>query len=97
MEKKTYRKWTAEEDQLLVSQIRKTPYNLHHCFLTVGAAIDRSATAVASRWYTHTSRQPGNAAIIVLTPVSKCLNRKNSRGNTSRSGMFWRVLKLLRF
>lgn len=95
--KRTVRKWTPEEDQEIVNQVRNHPWNMHYCFLAVGAKIGRSTIAVESRWYTKVSKNPRNAAIIVLTPVSKCLNRKNSKGNTSRSGMFWRIFKMLGF
>lgn len=97
MENRHNKKWTREEDKKIVYAVRHHPWSMNYCFLAVGAEIGRTATSVAARWYSKVSHDPKNAAIIVLTPVSKCLNRKNSKGNTSRSSMFWQVMKMLQF
>lgn len=48
------RKWTQEEDEALVQAVTITSYNLHKCFVTVAAQIDRTPTAVFHRWYRYT-------------------------------------------
>lgn len=63
--------------------------------MIVGEELGRSKGAVAARWYTTVSKDPKNAAIALITPVSKSINRKNSAGQPSPRSLFRRILKLL--
>lgn len=94
---RTHKKWSPEEDSRLVRQVRAFPQNLNKCFMIVGEELGRSTTAVANRWYGTVSKDPKNAAMALITPVSKSFNRKNSKGVPCTRSLFRRILKLLNF
>lgn len=73
---KSHKRWSPAEDSRLVRQVRAFPQNLNKCFIIVGEELGRSPGAVAARWYTTVSKDPKNAAIALITPVSKSFNRK---------------------
>lgn len=47
------RRWTQEEDTVLVQTISSCSYNLSKCFLSVAMQLNRSTKAVEFRWYRH--------------------------------------------
>lgn len=57
MSNRTNRKWTEEEEELLLRQVRAFPQNLKKCFLIVSEITDRSPKAVTAHWYTVTSKK----------------------------------------
>lgn len=42
------KKWTAEEEALLLRQVRAFPQNLNKCFVIVSESTGRSKSAVAN-------------------------------------------------
>ena len=45
------KRWTAEEDRILVQAITGSSYNLSKCFLTVGLQLGRTKKSVENHWY----------------------------------------------
>ena len=45
------RRWTIEEENILLNNINSSPYNLAKAFKKTSLDINRSFTAVQSRWY----------------------------------------------
>lgn len=45
------RRWTQEEDTVLIQAISSGSYNLSKCFLSVAAQVHRTPKAVEFRWY----------------------------------------------
>lgn len=74
------RKWTAEEDERLLRQIKSFPQNLSRCFIIVAEEIGRTPQAVQSHWYTVLSKKPGVLALGTITPTYFSRNRKNGMG-----------------
>ena len=95
MEQQTRRKWTPEEERVLIDQVRVFPQNLTKCFLIVGETIDRTPTAVASHWYTKTSKNPEVMCFFTASPVHVSKNRKNGMGEESNQGIWRRLLRVL--
>lgn len=94
--KKQIRKWTKEEDERLLKQIRVFPQNLTKCFMVVGEEIDRTSIACAARWYTTLSKDPKNMCFFTASPKHVSKNRKNGMGEESNLGIWRRLLTVLR-
>ena len=88
---RTLRRWTREEDNRLLRQIKARPQNLSKCFLIVAEEIGRSEKAVAAHWYQHLSKQPDVLAFFTVSQVHLSKNRKNGDGEPVTSS-FWQSL-----
>lgn len=95
MQQRTIRKWTAEEESRLFAQVKAFPQNLKRCFMLVAEDIDRTPAAVATHWYTVTSKKPQYVGFVTVSGKHKSVNRKNGMGERSTEGIFRRVLRLL--
>ena len=90
------RKWTNEEDQRLLRQIRTFPQNLHKCFFLVAEEIGRTEIAVASHWYTVLSKKPEAMCFFTASPRHVSKNRKNGMGVESNGNIWRRLMAVIR-
>lgn len=90
------RRWTEAEDQRLIRQVKAFPQNLNRCFLMVADEIDRTPTAVASHWYTVTSKRPDVLAFFTASSQNVSRNRKNGAGQEITVSIWRRLLTVLR-
>lgn len=88
----TVRKWTDAEERRLLRQVEAFPQNLTKCFLIVSEEIGRTPGAVASHWYTVTSKKKENMCFFTASMHHVSPNRKNGQG-VSSSPSIWRRLK----
>lgn len=93
----TRRKWTDEEEQVLISQVRNNPNNLSRAFRATSDVIDRSSHSIEQHWYTKTRHlEP-----VFMTVGSKTMNVNSKNtvkyNNTERVKLpIWRrILRLL--
>ena len=79
MSKKT--KWTAEEDSILLAQVKACPQNLKSSFKAAAQLLDRTEDACSNRWYTRVSmiEKSENLAFMCLSAKTKGYNRKNCK------------------
>lgn len=102
MKKKTSRKgqkpkrWTAEEDQILLKQIDAFPHNLAKCFCVVSEITGRSKGAVAAHWYTVVSKREDVWKFVTLSSQHCSKNRKNGVGEQSSQTIWNRVLRIVK-
>lgn len=90
------RRWSHEEDQILLRHIEAFPHNLARCFMTVSEQTGRSKAAVASHWYTKLSKDP---QVLLYATISKhhvAKNRKNGLGVESTPSIWQRFIRLIR-
>lgn len=90
------RKWTEEEDELLLRQVRAFPQNLNRCFLMVAQNIDRSPGAVANHWYSVVSKRPDATCFFTASAHHVSKNRKNGKGVETNSSIWNRLLRIIR-
>ena len=98
-ENRQCRKWTQQEDERLIRQVRAFPHNLSKCFLTVSEEIGRTDKAVAAHWYQKLSkseRLQRDPLFFTASSRSISKNRKNSMGQESNPGIWRRLLTVLR-
>ena len=96
IQERTSRKWTAEEDERLLRQVRAFPQNLHKCFLIVGEEIGRSDKAVQAHWYSVVSKKPENMCFFTASARHVSKNRKNGMGVESNMSIWRRLMNIIR-
>lgn len=90
------KKWTQQEDERLLRQVRTFPQNLTKCFLIVSEEIDRTPSAVANHWYTVLSKKPDSLSFFTASPVHVAKNRKNGMGVETNTNIWQRLLRIIR-
>ncbi len=93
---RTAKKWTEEEEQRLIRQVRAFPQNLNKCFLIVSEEIERSPAAVASHWYSVTSKRSDVLCFFTASETHISKNRKNTDGVPSTTSIWKKFLKILK-
>ena len=93
---RTNRKWTEEEDNRLLRQVRAFPQNLNRCFLIVSEEIRRTPGAVANHWYTVVSKKPDSVCFFTASPKHVSRNRKNGNGVESNRSIWQRLMSVIR-
>ncbi len=96
MDNRTFRKWTEEEDELLLQQVKNNPQNLSRCFLSVAQNIDRSQGAVANHWYQVVSKRPDTMCFFTASSKHFSRNRKNGKGVEINRSIWQRFLNIIR-
>lgn len=96
MDNRTFRKWTEEEDELLLRQVKAFPQNLSKCFLMVAQNVDRSKGAVAAHWYQTVSKRPDVVCFFTASSHHVSKNRKNGEGVTTNNSIWQRLLRVIR-
>lgn len=93
---RVFRKWTEEENQVLLRHLKNGIGNFHACFAKVAEEIDRTPIGVAAHWYAVLSRRHDVRMIITASEKSILINRKNGKGVESNSSIWRRILTVLR-
>lgn len=95
---KSKRRWSKEEKDILIDQIKKTPNNLAQAFKRTSLLINRSEQAVTQYWYSTLSKKE-TTEVCFMTVGSKTFNknRKNVHAFTSNNtqkmyASWWRRL-----
>lgn len=90
------KRWTEEEDRILLQQIDAFPHNLSKCFMVVAEITGRSKGAVQAHWYTVLSKKPEVWKFVTLSAHHCSKNRKNGMGEESSPSIWNRVLRIVR-
>lgn len=93
---RTNRKWTEEEDQRLLQQVRTFPQNLSKCFLIVAEVTGRTPGAVVNHWYTVVSKKPNSTCFFTASSKHISRNRKNGKGVEITRTIWQRLMAIIR-
>lgn len=99
----TKRRFTKEEDSLILSTVAENPHNLSKCFREIAIKINRNPKSIGNRWYHYLSKKDSNdktnTVFITVGKKSVNYNRKTAMENTQqpekqRSGIWKTIFKL---
>lgn len=93
---RTNKRWTEEEDAMLLRQVRAFPQNLSKCFLIVAQNTDRTKQAVANHWYSTVSKRPDVLCFFTASSSHISKNRKNGKEIECPRNIWQRFLNILR-
>lgn len=84
MTEKKNRKWTTEEERVLVDQVQRNANNLKEAFRKTARFIDRTEGACQYHWYAvMLKREETSLCFVTIGHKTKNINRKNVASNTS--------------
>ena len=95
------KRWTKEEEEILVQAIQANPHNIVEAFRTASATINRSFKACQFHWYGILSpkNKPNKIGIsfVSVGPNTIYKNRKNSGTSTVQpeKSTLWSRIKIL--
>ena len=95
-ERRDCKRWTNNEDERLLRQVRAFPQNLHKCFVIVSEEIGRTPSAVAGHWYTSLSKKSEALCFFTASPKHVSRNRKNGMGVESNNSIWRRLMQVIR-
>ena len=88
------RRWTNEEEQVLISQVRQNPGNLARAFRATSDIIGRSSHSCEQRWYTKVRHS--ETVFMTIGARNMSVNSKVSNNTQPVRLPIWRrILKLL--
>lgn len=93
------KRWTKEEEQILIGLIKKYPNNLQAAFRTASTKLDRTQQAIEFHWYS--TLRHNETVFMTISPSTKKVNIKNDiHGRYNKEDRvtlpIWkRILKLL--
>lgn len=88
------RRWTNEEEQALIDQVRINPSNLARAFRNASNITGRSPHSCEQRWYTKVRHS--EAVFMTIGANAMSVNLKNSDNTQPVSVPIWRrILRLL--
>ena len=88
------RRWTNEEEQVLIDQVRINPGNLARAFRATSQIIERDWRSIGQHWY-HKVRHSETVFMTIGTNAMSA-NSKNSDNTQPVSVPIWRrILNLL--
>ena len=103
MTERQNKRWTAEDDRVLLNQVTRHANNLFEAFRETSRLLDRTESACKQRWYSTLLHSPETSmCFVTIGKGTKNANRKvvrkNTSDNTKRKSMSWwrALLKILR-
>lgn len=72
-----YRKWSKEEDQVLLYQVKRF-FTLNDAFIYTAQLLDRTVPSCKQRWYTVLSKNPNSVYYMTISPNKKKSNKKSN-------------------
>ena len=96
VERNDCKRWSEDENQLLLRQVRAFPQNLTKCFMIVSEQIGRTESAVSGHWYTSLSKRPDAMCFFTASPKHVSRNRKNGMGVESNNTIWRKLLAAIR-
>lgn len=86
--------WTAQEEQVLLDNVKNNVTNLSKAFNKTSKEIQRGPKAVAAHWYSHTSRDNSHVLFMTVSGRHVAFNRKNGKGQPSTMPFYKKILAM---
>ena len=88
------RRWTNEEEQVLLSQVRQNPGNLSRAFRATSQIIERDWRSIGQHWY-HKVRHSETVFMTIGARNMSVNSKVNNNPQPVRLPIWRRILKLL--
>ena len=72
----TKRRYTSEEDEIIIEAIKKNPQNLDKTFRELSNTMDRSYDSIRVHYYEKIARNQHNKLFLTLSPKKRHTNYK---------------------
>ena len=72
---RTVRRWTTEDENILIDEIGRNPTCMKACFLAASARLNRSASAIGNHWYKYMANREDVCAKLTIGRHSCVKNR----------------------
>lgn len=84
----TKKRWTDDEEQVVISKVRANPNNLNKAFREAALELDRNSKSISLHWYKKTKSQLAlkdrcGKLFMTYGPKTLNVNRKNVSAITS--------------
>ena len=96
----TKRRWTKEEEEILVQAVKANPHNLAKAFKEAAEKIGRTEESVKFRWYDKVKK--ASLCFVTISPNKQLKNGKNYNSElghtntpTKTSKTLWERIKTL--
>ena len=73
---RTYKRWTKEEELVILSNVKENPENLLKAFAITAKKLNRSETSIRMRWYKHL-KDSYSPIFMVYSNKKAIINGKN--------------------
>lgn len=97
------KRWTDEEEQVIIREVSNTPNNLESAFRRASTSINRTPKAIAMRWH-RTLREREDVGVLFMTCGRKYINANRkiistkTSDNTKRNTVsIWNTIKSIIF
>ena len=90
---KTWKKWTKEDESIVLREIKKSPNNLKSAFRRAADKTGRTEHSVSIQWYRKLSKSSTVFMLVGQNTVNN--NRKNSKNNSKIKTSIWTIIKKL--
>ena len=90
------RRYTKEEDLVILREVKKSPHNLQAAFLKAVPKISRTPESISLRWYRTLSKRK-EVCIATLSPKAAVKNRKNAKRPSvkAKQSKFKQILNII--
>lgn len=88
---RTYKRWTKEEDLVILSNVKENPENLLKAFAITAKKLNRSEVSIRMRWYKHL-KDSHSSIFMVYSNKKAIINGKNLKRKAPCS--FFNKIKL---
>lgn len=82
MKKQTKKRYTKEEDQIIIESVQNSPNNLQTAFKNAAAKLEnRDIKSVSNRWYNTLKKDTKNPIFVVISSKGITANNKIAKTN----------------
>lgn len=93
----TRKRWSSEEDQVIIDLISKNPNNLKKAFREASIALNRSVDSCRIRWYSNIIKNKNTpTCFITISKKTKSINSKNGKTAKNTISLWKKLLNLLK-
>lgn len=84
---RSIRRWTTEDEDILIDEIGKNPTNMKACFLAASTRIQRTPSAISSHWYGYMAKRSDVCAKLTIGRHAYVKNKARLKSGEEPKGI----------